>query len=47
MESKEDDAPNAAKAPERRVKKDAAPASTERRTAPKYNVVSKKETATE
>ena len=47
MESKEDDGPNAAKAPERRVKKDAAPASTERRTAPKYNVVSKKETATE
>lgn len=50
MEEKEDNDENTIlKTGERRVKKDEVPAAPERRTAPKYNVVSadKKETTTE
>lgn len=50
MEEKEDEGENTIlKTGERRVKKDEQPAASERRTAPKYNVVSsdKKETSAE
>ena len=50
MEEKEDDGENTIlkTSGERRVKKEETPTTPERRTAPKYNVVSKdKETATE
>ena len=50
MEEKEDEGENTSlKTGERRVKKDEKPAAPERRTAPKYNVVSsdKKETSAE